>query len=337
MKSEFEIRPPSHVEATIARRSLLLLSYIIESIGEANYRPRIIKIPMGAIDPMFVDSLPQETELYIDLLEKTNQQLSLWFNPYAIMVAVLTGLIAILAIGGTFLVYWVSKDYRDKARKERTRHRGELQAKQDEFFATLTSMTHDKLRLFDEQTLEKISAYEKEMKTATIDRANDIQVLIKRLKQQSVDVGTSSIPRGNVIKPQSLDFFYWYGHDNNRYTFPSEDVFHSWFPPTDFRPTVLTCTDAQIADIPLSGNIVYRAGSRLIKTASDNKIYAVASNGIIRWIVDEALIEAMYGENWRERLVTLSDVLFMDYIVGASIMDATSFSPQNEMLLDRLM
>lgn len=52
------------------------------------------------------------TSSYIALLEKTNAQLGLWTNPYAIMVAALSVLIAILAIGVVYIIFRQGNDYR---------------------------------------------------------------------------------------------------------------------------------------------------------------------------------------------------------------------------------
>lgn len=51
---------------------------------------------------------------YIGILERTNQQLSLWYNPYGIMITVLTILIAFSAIIFTFLLWRQGKDYGEK-------------------------------------------------------------------------------------------------------------------------------------------------------------------------------------------------------------------------------
>lgn len=50
---------------------------------------------------------------YIQILEKTNQQLSLWSNPYGIMVSVLTALFAVLTIISAFIIYRQGRDYKD--------------------------------------------------------------------------------------------------------------------------------------------------------------------------------------------------------------------------------
>lgn len=56
---------------------------------------------------------PTSTQEYITLLEKTNLQLSLWYNPYGIMVGILTLLVAVLAIYFAYILWRQGRDYRD--------------------------------------------------------------------------------------------------------------------------------------------------------------------------------------------------------------------------------
>src|SRR3989344_2437809 len=54
---------------------------------------------------------------YIQILEKTNQQLGLWTNPYGIMIGVLAILFTILTIIAAVVIYQQSKDYKEKIDK----------------------------------------------------------------------------------------------------------------------------------------------------------------------------------------------------------------------------
>jgi len=56
---------------------------------------------------------PSTVQNYIEILEKTNQQLSLWNNPYGIMVGILTVIIALMAIFFAYILYRQGKDYKD--------------------------------------------------------------------------------------------------------------------------------------------------------------------------------------------------------------------------------
>ena len=53
------------------------------------------------------------TQLYISLLENTNQQLSLWSNPYGVLVAILSFLVAFLAIAAAFILFRQTREYRE--------------------------------------------------------------------------------------------------------------------------------------------------------------------------------------------------------------------------------
>ncbi|MHB1864297.1 MAG: hypothetical protein ACYCVL_15190 [Gemmatimonadaceae bacterium] len=57
---------------------------------------------------------PAGDSAYVALLEKTNQQLGLWSNPYAVMVATLAVLVAVLAIAAVALVYGQSSEFRKR-------------------------------------------------------------------------------------------------------------------------------------------------------------------------------------------------------------------------------
>jgi len=52
--------------------------------------------------------------LYMSILEKTNSQLSLWWNPYGVMIAALGVLFTVGAISVTLLLFRQSSDYQRK-------------------------------------------------------------------------------------------------------------------------------------------------------------------------------------------------------------------------------
>ncbi len=61
-----------------------------------------------------IDAMKSE---YIQILEKTNQQLSLWLNPYGVMVGALGVLFAILAVVATVLIWRQSEDHKKTVQK----------------------------------------------------------------------------------------------------------------------------------------------------------------------------------------------------------------------------
>jgi len=126
---------------------------------------------------------------------------------------------------------------------------------------------------------------------------------------------------GDLIKGTTLSTVYYYGSDGQRYSFPNEKTFFSWY--NDFSG-VVTMSDAELANITLAGNIVYRPGARWIKIMSDNKTYAVARDGSIRWVESEAVAKGLAGDDWNQFIDDVPDVFFVDYSVGDSLTSAAS-------------
>jgi hypothetical protein len=124
---------------------------------------------------------------------------------------------------------------------------------------------------------------------------------------------------GDLIKGETLSTVYYYGSDGQRYSFPNEKTYTSWY--SDFSG-VKTITDSELANITLAGNIAYRPGSRWVKITSDNKVYAVSTNGAVRWVESEAVAKGLAGDNWNQFIDDVPDVFFVDYTVGASLTSA---------------
>lgn len=127
---------------------------------------------------------------------------------------------------------------------------------------------------------------------------------------------------GDLIKGTSLTTVYYYGYDGMRYTFPNEKTYMTWY--SDFSD-VNTISDSALADLSLAGNVVYRPGSYWIKVQSDDKVYAVSTDGSIHWIESEDVAVDYAGSNWNTRIQDVPDVFFGDYTVGSSLMTATAF------------
>ena len=96
----------------------------------------------------------------------------------------------------------------------------------------------------------------------------------------------ADLENGDLIKGSlSTVYYYW---DEERYTFPNEKTFMTWF--ADFDD-VEEISDSDLADIPLAGNIVYRPGTYMVKIDSDPKTYVVGRDGEIRWVETEDVAE----------------------------------------------
>ena len=130
----------------------------------------------------------------------------------------------------------------------------------------------------------------------------------------------SAAEYGDLIMGETLSTVYYYGSDGQRYSFPNEKTFFSWYEDFD---GVVEISDEDLADITLAGNIVYRPGSRWIKIESDEKTYAVAADGSIHWIESEEVAEGLAGSDWNTFIDDVPDVFFVDYTVGDSLTDAS--------------
>jgi hypothetical protein len=141
----------------------------------------------------------------------------------------------------------------------------------------------------------------------------------------SVGVGSLALPSmasaavaGELIKA-SGPAVYYYASDAKRYVFPNEKTYFSWY--MNFN-SVRTITDSELASIMIGGNVTIRPGTNLVKITTDPKVYAVAPNGVLRWIESEALAITLYGASWASRVVDVPDGFFVNYSVGSSISTA---------------
>lgn len=134
-------------------------------------------------------------------------------------------------------------------------------------------------------------------------------------KQLSVSYDAHCV--GNsLIKGTSNSTVYYCGHDGKRYFFPSEGVYFSWY--TSFN-NISTISDSKLAQIPLGGNVTYKPGARLLKIASDPKVYAVDSNGVLRWVPTASKAQEVFGSNWESLLVDVDVAYFINYQIGENI------------------
>ncbi|MBI4457351.1 hypothetical protein HY633_00095 [Candidatus Uhrbacteria bacterium] len=112
---------------------------------------------------------------------------------------------------------------------------------------------------------------------------------------------------------------YYFGGDGKRYVFPNQGVYKTWY--ADFSG-IASVTAAEMAAVPIGGNIRYRPGTRLVKIISVPKVYAVEPGGVLRWITSEEAAKALYGNDWAKRVSDVPDTQFIDYVEGAPLASA---------------
>lgn len=136
-------------------------------------------------------------------------------------------------------------------------------------------------------------------------------------------LASSAAASGSLIKA-SLPAVYYMGSDGKRYVFPNEATYKSWY--ADFGG-VMTVTDAELASIPIGGNVTMKPGVKMVKITTDPKVYAVDAHGCLRWIKTEAAAVALYGSAWNTMVLDIPDAFFTNYTVCADISGTADFNP----------
>jgi hypothetical protein len=134
--------------------------------------------------------------------------------------------------------------------------------------------------------------------------------------------GAANIVAGDLIKG-SRPAVYYYAINGARYCFPNEKIFFTWY--SGFS-NVKTITDAELAAIPLRGNVTYRPGSKMVKVVSLSNVYAVDRGRVLRWITSEEAVIALYGADWRKEIDDIDVALFVNYRLGSNIAYASDFN-----------
>lgn len=138
-------------------------------------------------------------------------------------------------------------------------------------------------------------------------------------------------PAGTLIKSATNPAVYYIGDDGKRHAFPNAKVYNSWY--KDFSEVKIV-TEFDLADVQLGKNVLYRSGSRLIKTPSVNEVYAVGPWGELRNIASEDVAIALYGPEWAKLVDDIDISFFFDYnIVGVIDIDGeNSIYPRGSLI-----
>jgi hypothetical protein len=134
----------------------------------------------------------------------------------------------------------------------------------------------------------------------------------------------SAATAGDLLKA-SGPAVYYYAADGKRYVFPNEKTYFSWY--NDFS-SVKTISDAELAAIPIGGNVTVRPGTKLVKIQTDPKVYAVTKCGVLHWVESETIARNLYGDAWATRVIDVPDAFFVNYTIGSSV--STSVHPDGQ-------
>ncbi|MDO8425021.1 MAG: hypothetical protein Q7T01_00690 [bacterium] len=121
---------------------------------------------------------------------------------------------------------------------------------------------------------------------------------------------------GMLVKSASSSAVYRINDDETRSVFPNAATYFTWYP--DFSD-VQVITDTALAAYPLSRVVTIRPGSHLVKIQSDPKVYAVETDGVLRWIPTEQDALTRYGTAWTTTIIDIPVSLWPTYTVGAPL------------------
>jgi len=134
---------------------------------------------------------------------------------------------------------------------------------------------------------------------------------------------------GDLVKAAAHPAVYYFGADGKRYVFPNSASYFSWY--DDFA-SVKTVSDAELAAMPIGGNVTYRPGTRMVKIQTDPKVYAVGRGGVLRHVGSEAVAQCLFGGNWNAQIDDIPDAFFVDYEIGEPVAHCVAYDPGAERL-----
>jgi len=167
--------------------------------------------------------------------------------------------------------------------------------------------------------------------TTTVTPTSTPATLISTADQERVNVlltlgipvhGLFKLPNDGHLDTHEDEAVYYMGTDGKRHAFPNPKVYFSWY--RDFD-SVRVAELKLLSQIPLGSNVVYRAGSRLVKFETNPKVFAVEQEGVLRWVPTEAMAHTLYGPLWSRLVDDVSDAFIMDYRFGADLQEVSDF------------
>lgn len=136
----------------------------------------------------------------------------------------------------------------------------------------------------------------------------------------------ATVTRSHLIKAwEGGPAVYWFAADGNRYVFPNESTFRSWFPVTSECPVIRQIPAEDLRSVMIGGNVTIRPGTFLVKITTDPGTYAVSRGGVLRRFIDESTVSAVYGMDWRLDTVDVPDSFFVTYGIGSPIVAVTDY------------
>jgi len=167
------------------------------------------------------------------------------------------------------------------------------------------------------------------------DGYRDVKILIKGIDTSDGSVEISLAPiavvkitsaqPGDLIKVEDNPAVYYLGEDGQRYVFPNQKVFFSWY---DNFDKVKVISAAEMAKLPIGGLVTYRPGVKLVTFTTTKDVYVVTKGGILRKLRDEAMARELYGENWNKLVDDINDAFYSSYSFGEDLLSAADYDKE---------
>jgi hypothetical protein len=135
---------------------------------------------------------------------------------------------------------------------------------------------------------------------------------------------------GDLIKGESFSSVYYYAENGQRYVFPNEKTYFTWY--EDFSD-IVTISDQELGSIMIGGNVTYRPGYKMIKITTSPKTYVVEGGGVIRWVKTQEAAETLYGPNWNNQIDDVPDAFFTNYREGGSVEFASEYDKDHQLTI----
>lgn len=105
----------------------------------------------------------------------------------------------------------------------------------------------------------------------------------------------------------------------NKYAFANEATYFTWF---DSFDEVTTVTVAELSSYADAGDAPFAPGAK-VKLVGDPKVYTVGNDGKLHWVISQAVAYLIYGSEWNQNIIDITNLDLVNYSFGSYIEDET--------------
>jgi len=137
---------------------------------------------------------------------------------------------------------------------------------------------------------------------------------------------------GDLIKSSNSSTVYYFGTDEQRYGFPNEKTYFTWYDDFD---DVQTIAVSEMNLIPLAGMVTYNAqfgstiSTSLLKSQWSSTVYVPIGNGMLAALKSESTAKSLFGSDWKSYVDDLPDAFVPLYtILGGNLTSSNTFEKE---------